>query len=237
MVYSFVKSKTSKVQITQDKHILSSWNPWYCSVTFQDLEWEPDIKWCMMPPEGLYVKHYQSNDRADTTGTPLFVVNALCCCIPALIKSLQGHWCAGSAVTFVILCSLFPPDRTHRTAHQDPTPQPAAVASNSISSRIKHAPPSPVLWKTSLQGWVWGDFYFYHWYDSLCPAHCLVLNLLLPVIVCCKVPWHSSTLDRERIVIALFQLCISLSFSLLLFLCHCQSGDLVWPTSASATAE
>lgn len=69
--------------------------------------------------------------------------------------SLQGHWCAWSAITFVIVCSLFSPDRTHQTAHQDPTPQPAAVASNSISSRIKHAPPSPILWKTSLQGWVW----------------------------------------------------------------------------------
>lgn len=75
--------------------------------------------------------------------------------------SLQAHWFTLSAVTFAILCSLFSPDRMLRTAHQEPTPQPAAVASNSISSKVKHAPPSPVLWKTSLQGWVWGDMFFF----------------------------------------------------------------------------
>lgn len=123
--------------------------------------------------------------------------------------SLQGHWLTISAITFVILCSLFSPDRIQPTAHQEPTPQPAAVASNSISSRIKHAPPSPVLWKTSLQGWVWEDIFFIS-DNTLCSARCLVLNLLLPVIVCCNVPCHSSTLDRERAVIALFWLCVSL---------------------------
>lgn len=74
--------------------------------------------------------------------------------------SLQERWCTVSTITFDILCSLFSPDRMQRIAHQEPTPQPAVVASNSISSRIKHAPPSPVLWKTSLEGWVWGDIFF-----------------------------------------------------------------------------
>lgn len=54
-----------------------------------------------------------------------------------------------SVSVYFFFCPLLSSDRMQQTARRQETAQPPAVVSNLIFSRIKHAAPSPPLWRTS----------------------------------------------------------------------------------------
>lgn len=148
---------------------------------------------CMILPERVYVKHYHSDGRAPTTTHPVWFLAMWFATI--CLQSLKAH--SESHIFLIIsgLCFLLSSDRMPQTAHQPETAPPPAVASNLMFSRIKHAPPSPAPWRTSLQGWVTREGLF-----------CFLLfpRLCLNLIPCCYFIHHFFSLS-----LSLIPVCVS----------------------------